>query len=151
MLASVTTGLNRIFLVVPVHRFFHPFYQQAGFVYRQKRIPIGAPDNFDDVPAGTAKERFQLLNDLAIASYRTIETLQIAVYYPNEIVQIFPARQGESSRCFRLIHFPVADKTPNPGFFRIKKAATLEVTIEDRKSTRLNSSHLGISYAVFCL
>src|SRR5262245_63042221 len=24
-------------------------------------------------------------------------------------------------------------------------------TIEDRKSTRLNSSHLGISYAVFCL
>src|SRR5258705_9393950 len=23
--------------------------------------------------------------------------------------------------------------------------------IEDRKSTRLNSSHLGISYAVFCL
>src|SRR5262245_64404211 len=25
------------------------------------------------------------------------------------------------------------------------------VVIEDRKSTRLNSSHLGISYAVFCL
>src|SRR5947209_10950192 len=27
----------------------------------------------------------------------------------------------------------------------------LRVTITDRKSTRLNSSHLGISYAVFCL
>src|SRR5262245_64387178 len=26
-----------------------------------------------------------------------------------------------------------------------------EWTFEDRKSTRLNSSHLGISYAVFCL
>src|SRR5205814_224295 len=26
-----------------------------------------------------------------------------------------------------------------------------EVALEDRKSTRLNSSHLGISYAVFCL
>src|ERR1035441_5564473 len=25
------------------------------------------------------------------------------------------------------------------------------VNLEDRKSTRLNSSHLGISYAVFCL
>src|ERR1039458_2560129 len=25
------------------------------------------------------------------------------------------------------------------------------ITFEDRKSTRLNSSHLGISYAVFCL
>src|SRR5258705_185107 len=27
----------------------------------------------------------------------------------------------------------------------------LPVALEDRKSTRLNSSHLGISYAVFCL
>src|SRR5205814_6142610 len=27
----------------------------------------------------------------------------------------------------------------------------LEKESEDRKSTRLNSSHLGISYAVFCL
>src|SRR5262245_64300134 len=29
--------------------------------------------------------------------------------------------------------------------------AALLVAAEDRKSTRLNSSHLGISYAVFCL
>src|SRR5256885_8540746 len=29
--------------------------------------------------------------------------------------------------------------------------ATLIITIKDRKSTRLNSSHLVISYAVFCL
>src|SRR5262245_65260510 len=27
----------------------------------------------------------------------------------------------------------------------------IHVAIADRKSTRLNSSHLGISYAVFCL
>src|SRR5256885_6402819 len=29
--------------------------------------------------------------------------------------------------------------------------STMRVTVEDRKSTRLNSSHLVISYAVFCL
>src|SRR5258705_320389 len=29
--------------------------------------------------------------------------------------------------------------------------ASSSITLEDRKSTRLNSSHLGISYAVFCL
>src|SRR5262245_64206877 len=29
--------------------------------------------------------------------------------------------------------------------------ATYARALEDRKSTRLNSSHLGISYAVFCL
>src|SRR5436853_1129765 len=28
---------------------------------------------------------------------------------------------------------------------------TFDPTSQDRKSTRLNSSHLGISYAVFCL
>src|SRR5258705_3811792 len=28
---------------------------------------------------------------------------------------------------------------------------SIAVSTEDRKSTRLNSSHLGISYAVFCL
>src|SRR5437899_8858055 len=33
--------------------------------------------------------------------------------------------------------------------YREGKASLL--TDEDRKSTRLNSSHLGISYAVFCL
>src|SRR5437899_5030682 len=27
----------------------------------------------------------------------------------------------------------------------------IDVSLVDRKSTRLNSSHLGISYAVFCL
>src|SRR5436853_1448071 len=30
-------------------------------------------------------------------------------------------------------------------------AERMEPTTSDRKSTRLNSSHLGISYAVFCL
>src|SRR5690606_40290861 len=30
-------------------------------------------------------------------------------------------------------------------------ACVLQVTREDRKSTRLNSSHVKISYAVFCL
>src|SRR5438477_6194462 len=30
-------------------------------------------------------------------------------------------------------------------------ALAAELTIRDRKSTRLNSSHMSISYAVFCL
>src|SRR3712207_8595894 len=34
---------------------------------------------------------------------------------------------------------------------RADERAGLVVTLEDRKSTRLNSSHANISYAVFCL
>src|SRR5256885_4244341 len=33
----------------------------------------------------------------------------------------------------------------------VAAVATLSVVVADRKSTRLNSSHLVISYAVFCL
>src|ERR1035441_10775994 len=37
------------------------------------------------------------------------------------------------------------------GIFAGEVAAQQIVAVTDRKSTRLNSSHLGISYAVFCL
>src|SRR5947199_5247921 len=40
----------------------------------------------------------------------------------------------------------------NTSWLDLEALARVEVTSEeDRKSTRLNSSHLGISYAVFCL
>src|SRR5437899_4773816 len=39
---------------------------------------------------------------------------------------------------------PFSNDSPKPGCVWLKALA-------DRKSTRLNSSHLGISYAVFCL
>src|SRR3712207_7668796 len=44
-------------------------------------------------------------------------------------------REGEPTEAFQLEEIEV----PEPGAF------------EDRKSTRLNSSHANISYAVFCL
>src|SRR5262245_62833554 len=40
------------------------------------------------------------------------------------------------------------------GYFELNRFAGRHLrreAVEDRKSTRLNSSHLGISYAVFCL
>src|SRR5471030_3408627 len=56
---------------------------------------------------------------------------------------------------------PISTLFPYPTLFRSAKKRQYEfapaascigcVRIEDRKSTRLNSSHLGISYGVFCL
>src|SRR5258707_4967001 len=40
------------------------------------------------------------------------------------------------------------DERPIPAFGRLRRAITVG---GDRKSTRLNSSHANISYAVFCL
>src|SRR3712207_8503978 len=42
---------------------------------------------------------------------------------------------------------PTADSEPVPVLGQNRRVAQLE----DRKSTRLNSSHANISYAVFCL
>src|SRR5215212_11591913 len=47
-------------------------------------------------------------------------------------------QEGDPQKCFSPDIFVVFGVRPRP----------IE---EDRKSTRLNSSHLGISYAVFCL
>src|SRR5947209_15831915 len=51
-----------------------------------------------------------------------------------------PEREGRSARA-RWVAF--SRLLPDDG--------TLHVSDEDRKSTRLNSSHANISYAVFCL
>src|SRR3712207_8510621 len=40
---------------------------------------------------------------------------------------------------------------PNGGFLRAAPITLAKFTKIDRKSTRLNSSHANISYAVFCL
>src|SRR5262245_63438417 len=46
-----------------------------------------------------------------------------------------------------FIRTPLTARLPDAG----APAAMLGAWLIDRKSTRLNSSHLGISYAVFCL
>src|ERR1035441_10700334 len=53
------------------------------------------------------------------------------------------SRQGGGATAWRWVEGSRAASAP--GAARQKNCAS------DRKSTRLNSSHLGISYAVFCL
>src|SRR5690606_40649791 len=45
----------------------------------------------------------------------------------------------------------VADGADQPGVAAHRAGEQIVVPAEDRKSTRLNSSHVKISYAVFCL
>src|SRR5205814_8346376 len=69
-------------------------------------------------------------------------------------VRTRPDYDGSSSRTVDLI--PVVRYYGKPWFTRttqgmLEGGARYEFSPADRKSTRLNSSHLGISYAVFCL
>src|SRR5690625_6757554 len=46
---------------------------------------------------------------------------------------------------------PLVPRSPSPPFIAVKFTPEKEPARLDRKSTRLNSSHVAISYAVFCL
>src|SRR2546428_1957167 len=59
------------------------------------------------------------------------------------IVEVVNQQDGEEP--------PVAIIADCPGHARVERAGPSRINCEDRKSTRLNSSHDQISYAVFCL
>ena len=85
---NVVAALRFVGLVLAVHHLFHPLHQQAGLVAREQPVPIAAPDHFDDVPAGAAEGRLQLLDDFAVAAHRTVEALQIAVDHEDQVVEL---------------------------------------------------------------
>src|SRR5207253_9384627 len=79
----------------------------------------------------------------------------------HDALPIFPSRGLEARDLSRMIDRDIAQRlqaekvppSPLAGDAEFLRRACLDITgvIPDRKSTRLNSSHVAISYAVFCL
>src|SRR5690606_33049171 len=92
-------------LVLAVDGFFHDAAQNAFFVASQKRIPVSAPDQLDNVPAAAPEIALELLDNFAIAAYRAIQTLQIAVDDKNQIVELFARSKADGAEGLGLIHF----------------------------------------------
>src|SRR5258705_13518196 len=87
----------------------------------------------------TRKNLFFFFNDTATTEIYTLSLHDALPIY----------RRGSSPH--RRVHFlgPVSTHAP-PRHYRSRCQRAQKMNT-DRKSTRLNSSHLGISYAVFCL
>src|SRR5262245_64026047 len=69
-----------------------------------------------------------------------------------EVAYLMPSTRPV--KCISLIssrHAGTADETDQSPRRPFACLAAFSLNRRDRKSTRLNSSHLGISYAVFCL
>src|SRR5947199_8110968 len=69
---------------------------------------------------------------------------------------LFPYTRSSDLRVYGLASVMAGEmveftKTKIRGLAFNLEESSVAVIILDRKSTRLNSSHLGISYAVFCL
>src|SRR5437868_3454527 len=91
-----------------------------------------------------AVERFGQLDDYYILD-------EVTVYFGNGQVKVDPSYRP------KLLALAEKAKTINGYVIEVKGHAssvgsvTLNQQLRDRKSTRLNSSHVSISYAVFCL
>src|SRR3712207_7116189 len=66
----------------------------------------------------------------------------------HELVHLATERGLQGAVKERLLH---AHFEEGRSVFDVDSLAALAVEVGDRKSTRLNSSHANISYAVFCL
>src|SRR5437868_13108647 len=90
--------------------------------------------------------------------YTTLfRSVNVKTVFPNGSELVFPARTDDSGNA-RFSFY-----TRETGLYKFKvirvvhptrtydASLNVETRDEDRKSTRLNSSHVSISYAVFCL
>src|SRR3712207_8778723 len=65
--------------------------------------------------------------------------------------EIFTPDASDVRRFPVFVYYPAAKGACAPGAYFPPKLAEVYTAELDRKSTRLNSSHANISYAVFCL
>ena len=109
-------------------------------VLGEQRIPVAAPDHLDDVPAGAAEDRLELLDDLAVAAHRAVEPLQIAVDDEDQVVELLARRQADGAERFGLVGFAVAEERPDLRRGRLLQAAILQVAVEARLVDRHDRS-----------
>ena len=132
MFADVIAGRDDQLLIFAVNHLSHAFYQQAFGVALENGIPLGAPENLDHVPSGAAELGLELLNDLAVAAYGTVQTLQVAVHNKDKIVEFFSGGQTDSAERFRFVGLAIAEKGPDFGVRYGLEAAIFEISVESR-------------------
>ena len=130
VLADVGARLGRVLLELAVDGGVHLVEQHAVDVTGQQLVPARAPDDLDDVPAGTPEDRLELLDDLAVAPHRTVEPLQVAVDDEDQVVEVLAPGHAECADRLGLVHLAVADEAPDPALARVDQLAQVEVAVD---------------------
>ena len=132
VLADVGARLDRVLLILAVDDLAHALDEQAVAILGEQRIPLAAPDGLDDVPAGAAERRLELLDDLAVAADRAVEPLQVAVDDEDQVVELLARRQRDRAERFGLVGLAVAEERPDLRVGRRLQPAILQVADEAR-------------------
>ncbi len=132
VLAGVGAGFHGVLLVLAVHHFAHALDEQAVGVLLEQRVPFGAPDALDHVPAGAAEDGLQLLDDLAVAAHRAVEPLQVAVDDEDQVVELLARRQRDGAQRLGFVGLAVAEECPHLGVGLRLQAAIFQVAVEPR-------------------
>ena len=140
VLANVCATSNDVLLELTVNGRVHLAYELSARVVRQEFIPLAAPDHLDHIPAGAAEEPFELLNDLAVAAHRAVESLQVAVHHPGEVVESFARGKGQRACRLWLIHLTVTEEGPDAAPRRVGEAAVVEVAVVARLIDRTDTA-----------
>src|SRR5699024_12409251 len=140
-----------------VQTVFHLGIKEFSSLGRDVGMMILIVFMFSGVIYSNAKQRPDALNKAAIAvvdedqsqlSKRLVDSLQEPFFLPPRLINRAEIDAGmDAGRDTFVLNFP-------PGFQRDLESGqqpAVQLNVEDRKSTRLNSSHVSISYAVFCL
>src|SRR5690606_30611244 len=130
VLANERAGLVLVGLVVAIRGLVHDVNQGAGLVGFEQGIPLAAPSNLDDIPAGTAEEGFQFLHDLAIAANRAVKALQVAVDDEVQVIELLVGSKLQEAARLWLVHFAVTQEGPDLLVGGVLDAAVLQVAVQ---------------------
>ncbi len=127
MLAHIGAVLGLEVLVLAVDRLLHAPQEDAARVLGDQPVPARAPQHLDDVPAGTAEDALQLLDDLAVAAHRAVQALQVAVDDEDQVVELLAPAQRDGAQALGLVRLPVAEERPHLAVGGIRQPAMVQI------------------------
>ena len=130
VLADVGAGLDGKALVFAVDGGVELVEQDAVDVPVDQLVPLGAPDDLDDVPAGATEHPLEFLDDLTVATYRPVEALQVAVDDPDEVAEAGASGQGDGTEGFGFVAFAVAEEAEDAVVGGFVDVSVLQVPVE---------------------
>src|SRR4051812_13003513 len=126
-----------VLLELAVRRGVHDVDEDTVGVAGEQLVPLAAPDDLDDVPAGAAEVGLQLLDDLAVAAHRPVEALQVAVDDERQVVELLAGRDTECAERLDLVHLAVTEERPHVRPRGVLDLPVVQVAVEPRLVDRL--------------